>query len=485
MATTRVRPTAFGNALGDSLAAEASRGSQQEDALGQFIDEQLQAQARRDFYSLASAPNAPYVRLGGSPDKAVQEWSDDIDTMIRNRGSNKERMDAYLAASTADAGDAIKRQLQRLDGTVRGAAQWVYNGASFLNDQGWAAANAVSGGWLAENNDAARAAVERNAALGRGLLSLPEKASVTALRAVTGNFTLDEVGQGVNRALRTEEIAALEARGDYAGAQAIRTENALNVVSFAVGAAPAARNVFSFAGSTGEAVVLGSRIAVEDFASSSAGQRLALQMERFNYELGLDPKYVVEPKFSLGSTSQTLDAARNRLGQLALIEPDVTRNLVEMASNNGGQMLGLEYRLKSVESLARKMNDQPGIPVNDALRYTMSFDETNFTAGTKAAMGSLQEQGYQLTALRNTFNAGQPYKGINATYLTPGGDMFELQFHTPASFQMKDVVNHPLYEQQRVLPRTDPAWTALRNQMIQNSSSVPIPPGASSIKLSR
>jgi hypothetical protein len=131
------------------------------------------------------------------------------------------------------------------------------------------------------------------------------------------------------------------------------------------------------------------------------------------------------------------------------------------------------------------MNDQPGIPVNDALRYTMSFDETNFTAGTKAAMGSLQEQGYQLTALRNTFKAGQPYKGINATYLTPGGDMFELQFHTPASFQMKDVVNHPLYEQQRVLPRTDPAWTTLRNQMIQNSSGVPIPPGASSIKLPR
>jgi YD repeat-containing protein len=332
----------FGNALGDSLAAESSRGSQQEDALGQFIGEQLQAQDRRDFYSLASAPNASYVRFGGSPDKAVQEWSDDVDAMIRNSGSNRERRDAYLAASTADASDAIKRQLQRLDGTVRGAAQWVYNGASFLNDQGWAAANAVSGGWLAENNDAARAAVERNAALGRGLLSLPEKASVTALRALTGNLTSDEVGQGVSRALRTEEIAALEARGDYSAAQAIRTENALNIASFAVGAAPAARSAFSFAGATGETALLGSRLAVEDFAASSTGQRLALQMERFNYELGVGGSYVVEPKFSLGSTSQALEAARNRLGQLALIEPDVTRNLVEMASANGGQMLGLE-----------------------------------------------------------------------------------------------------------------------------------------------
>jgi len=152
-----------------------------------------------------------------------------------------------------------------------------------------------------------------------------------------------------------------------------------------------------------------------------------------------------------------------------------------MAAAKGGEMLGLLYRLKSVESLARKIADQTGVPVNDSLRYTMSFNETSFTAGTKATMANLQGEGYQLTALRNTFKEGQPYKGINSTYLTPDGQMFELQFHTPESFRMKDVINHPLYEQQRVLPRTDPAWTDLRNQMIQNSSTVPIPPGVFSI----
>ncbi|WP_140637571.1 LysM peptidoglycan-binding domain-containing protein, partial [Methylibium rhizosphaerae] len=47
----QVAADAFGNALGSSLAAESTRGSQQEDVLGQFIDEQLQAQDRRDFYS--------------------------------------------------------------------------------------------------------------------------------------------------------------------------------------------------------------------------------------------------------------------------------------------------------------------------------------------------------------------------------------------------------------------------------------------------
>lgn len=167
---------------------------------------------------------------------------------------------------------------------------------------------------------------------------------------------------------------------------------------------------------------------------------------------------------------------------MARIEPTVTRSLSDIASANGGKLVGLEYRLKSIESLERKMAGRPDIPVNDALRYTMSFDEANFAEGVKTAMSSLEEQGYKRTVLRNTFKKGQPYMGINTTYLTPEGEMFELQFHTPESFHMKDVINHPLYEQQRILPISDPAWRALRDQMILNSSAVPIPPGAASIK---
>lgn len=187
---------------------------------------------------------------------------------------------------------------------------------------------------------------------------------------------------------------------------------------------------------------------------------------------------------SIGASSEVI-AARQQLATMSKIEPQVTQTLSDLAAANGGEMVGLQYRLKSVESLSRKMADQPGIPINDALRYTMSFDEMSFTEGSKITMANLQKQGYVPTVLRNTFKDGQPYKGINSTYLTPEGEMFELQFHTPESFQMKDLINHPLYEQQRVLPRTDPAWTNLRDQMIQNSSSVPNPPGVSSIKKTR
>ena len=305
---------ASANGLGGSLAAASSRGSQQEETLGLFNNGQLQMQDRCDMYTLASAPISPHVSLGGSPDKAVQEWSDDVDAMIRNSGSDRERRDAYLAASTVDASDAVERQLQWLDGTVRGAAQWLHSSARFLNDQGWAAANALSGGWLAENNDAARAAVERNAALGRGLLPLPAEVSVTALRALAGNLTTDEVSQGVNLALRTEEITALEVRGDYSAAQAIRTENALNIASFAVGTVPAARSAFSIARATGETTLLGTRLTMEDFAASPAGQRLALQMERYNYQIGVGGNYVIEPQFTLRLSG---NLTTSRLAELA------------------------------------------------------------------------------------------------------------------------------------------------------------------------
>ena len=183
-------------------------------------------------------------------------------------------------------------------------------------------------------------------------------------------------------------------------------------------------------------------------------------------------------------TITTADIAAGMRFEASQAATNTTPFLRSIADANGGEMLGLQYNLKASDSLARKIASYPDRTINDALRYTMSFDEANFTGGVQNAMTSLQAQGYEQTALSNTFKAGRPYLGINSTYLTPGGDMFELQFHTPTSFQMKDVVNHPLYELQRTLPgaRSNPMWQPLQEQMIQNSTAVPIPPGALKIK---
>ncbi|WP_156043724.1 hypothetical protein [Cellulomonas sp. URHE0023] len=58
--------------------------------------------------------------------------------------------------------------------------------------------------------------------------------------------------------------------------------------------------------------------------------------------------------------------------------------------------------------------------------------------------------------------------------------MFELQFHTPTSFEVK-MSGHDLYEQAR-LPGVTPQEAArLKAEMLQLFRAVPTPPGVRSI----
>lgn len=52
--------------------------------------------------------------------------------------------------------------------------------------------------------------------------------------------------------------------------------------------------------------------------------------------------------------------------------------------------------------------------------------------------------------LKNTWlDEMNPYNGINVQIEAPNGQIFELQFHTPESFELKNGILHDLYEQQR------------------------------------
>ncbi|WP_139904457.1 hypothetical protein [Clostridium thermarum] len=44
-----------------------------------------------------------------------------------------------------------------------------------------------------------------------------------------------------------------------------------------------------------------------------------------------------------------------------------------------------------------------------------------------------------------------PYKGINCIYTSPASQKFEIQYHTPESFELKNGELHGLYEKWRVL----------------------------------
>jgi len=158
-------------------------------------------------------------------------------------------------------------------------------------------------------------------------------------------------------------------------------------------------------------------------------------------------------------------------------------------ANHGGKLQGLDFRLKSPDSLQRKIAtdaaetflppEQAAQNIHDALRYTTVIDGDGYQAAAQASLDALKAQGYQVERLRNTWET-PGYSGVNVAMKTPDGFNFEMQYHTSQSFATKEAV-HPLYEQYRVLPVSNPTALALQQQMNALFASVTPPPGAGSV----
>jgi len=176
--------------------------------------------------------------------------------------------------------------------------------------------------------------------------------------------------------------------------------------------------------------------------------------------------------------------------EAASSEPGITRGVQRSVEGQDGSMLGLDYRLKGADSLYRKVATvlaQEGSPgadavlssLKDTVRYTASFPETRFSSSVTSVVDDLLRQGHTPVAWKNTFG-DQGYQGINSAWRSTTGQVYELQFHTPTSFDVK-MSTHELYEQLR-LPGVAAAEQArLASQMNQLFASVPLPEGVRSI----
>ncbi|WP_128332180.1 hypothetical protein [Apibacter sp. HY039] len=120
--------------------------------------------------------------------------------------------------------------------------------------------------------------------------------------------------------------------------------------------------------------------------------------------------------------------------------------------------------------------------MKDVLRYTTIFENSKLTSGTKTMLDALKQNGYKEVAIKNTFKDGAVYKGINTNFETPNGQVFELQFHTPESFNVKQNINHVLYEEARLPSTPKEISDVLIDKMRENSSKIPNPPNVSDIK---
>lgn len=147
-------------------------------------------------------------------------------------------------------------------------------------------------------------------------------------------------------------------------------------------------------------------------------------------------------------------------------------------------MVGLEYRIKSQKSLSEKIQTQArdhsvtvaaeSKNIKDAIRYTITKNEFGYTDMVNNTIDDLRTQGYQVHVVNN-WRANSPYKGVNAQITSPTGQMFELQFHTPASLESKNKT-HDIYKSLR--NTNDPVvMTQAEKDMIEIAKSVPFPRG--------
>jgi hypothetical protein len=156
-------------------------------------------------------------------------------------------------------------------------------------------------------------------------------------------------------------------------------------------------------------------------------------------------------------------------------------------------MKGLEFRLKSPESLTRKiatdMADDgvsaaaAAADIADAVRYTATFPTDKLADAVKATLDRLQAEGCGTTKLLNTWlDDRASYKGINVQLRDATGQPFELQFHTPESYLAKEVGTHKIYEAMRRLDPGSAEWERLNEQQGKIFSSLTKPQGIEKIR---
>lgn len=169
-------------------------------------------------------------------------------------------------------------------------------------------------------------------------------------------------------------------------------------------------------------------------------------------------------------------------------EPTVTGQLKTIAQAQGGELVGLEHKIKSLSSTISKLErihakdvDTPldAIEVYDALRYTLLVADTpsgRHDAGIHATLTALEEAGHEVRKVKNYWPRGDSYSGTNCILATADGLPWELQFHTPRSYEAKSSV-HDDYDRMRDSSTPSDERQRLFEKMKEMWERIPIPEG--------
>ncbi|HEL1740181.1 TPA: minor capsid protein [Streptococcus suis] len=188
-------------------------------------------------------------------------------------------------------------------------------------------------------------------------------------------------------------------------------------------------------------------------------------------------------------TSQSI--AQNMLDEIAKTEPQITETLKSIAKASNGHLEGLDFRLKSKDSLIRKIEtdalledisiQEAAKQIKDVLRYTTILEPDDFGKNYDEMKTKLIKSGFEIKKVKNTWSDSGPYKGVN-TILEKDGIAFEMQYHTQESFELKNGKLHELYEERRLPATSQERKLELDKEMVQLSKNLTVPNGIEGVK---
>lgn len=153
----------------------------------------------------------------------------------------------------------------------------------------------------------------------------------------------------------------------------------------------------------------------------------------------------------------------------------------------GARMHGLAFRMKSPDSLARKLDqrykkapftppEQHAADITDVVRYTAISHPREVVATVHVMVERLTERGWTVIEAEQSYLDGNQYKGLHILASHSSGHIAEFQFHTDASQQLKDDT-HVDYEKARDTRVPAAERAALTENMAARWAKIPTPAG--------
>lgn len=175
--------------------------------------------------------------------------------------------------------------------------------------------------------------------------------------------------------------------------------------------------------------------------------------------------------------------------KIRLLEPLITSEIARTSNMIGASLTGLQYSVKTASSIEdnihRRCSSHDISPEEsfdsliDIIRYTQITEHDDIFKTAQNTISELQKKGFFLDRVKNYYKnpySNTGYKGLHLGFISPQGQLFELQIHSEKSYSVKQQ-GHDLYERMRAISTPIEKKEEIKVLINKIHSSVKNPPG--------